>query len=68
MNDQINWAYGLTMTAGNVAGAFIASRMAVNKGANFVRWVIVVVILITAAHLFGLIDFKEMISSAFKTS
>jgi len=68
VNDQINWAYGLTMTVGNVAGALIASRMAVNKGANFVRWVIVVVILITAAQLFGLVNFKEMMSSLFKTS
>ena len=68
MNDQINWAYGLIMTVGNVAGALIASRMAVKKGAKFVRWVIVVVILLTAIHLFNIVNLKELVSSIFPTS
>ncbi|MCF8366495.1 MAG: sulfite exporter TauE/SafE family protein [Bacteroidales bacterium] len=63
LNDQVNWAYGLVMTIGNVAGAFIASRMAVKKGAAFVRWVIIFVILLTSAHLFGIIDIKAIIQS-----
>ncbi len=63
LNDQINWAYGLVMTIGNASGAYIASRMAVNKGAGFVRWVIIVVILLTAAHLFGIINLKHIIQS-----
>ncbi len=63
MNDQINWAYGLVMTIGNVAGAFIASRMAVKKGAAFVRWVIVLVILLTSAHLLGIINIKAIVQS-----
>lgn len=63
MNDQVNWAYGLVMTIGNVAGAFIASRMAVKKGAAFVRWVIIIVILLTSAHLFGIIDIKAIVQS-----
>jgi len=63
INGQINWAYALTMTIGNVSGALIASKMAVNKGANFVRWVIVVVVVITVLHLFGLVDFKILFSS-----
>lgn len=61
-NGQINWAYGLIMTIGNVTGAFIASRMAVNKGAKFVRWVIIVVILLTAVHLFDIVNLKELVS------
>lgn len=63
LNDQVNWAYGLVMTIGNVAGAFVASRMAVKKGAAFVRWVIIAVILLTSAHLFGIIDIKAIIQS-----
>jgi uncharacterized membrane protein YfcA len=63
VNDQVNWAYGLVMTIGNVAGAYIASHMAVKQGANFVRWVIVVVILLTSAHLFGIIDIKAIVES-----
>jgi hypothetical protein len=63
INDQIDWVYGLVMTIGNVIGAFIASRMAVKKGAAFVRYVIIVVILLISAHLFGLIDIKAIVNS-----
>jgi len=63
MNNQINWTYGLIMTIGNVAGAFIASRMAVKKGAAFVRWVIILVIILTSAHLFGVINIKAFVQS-----
>ncbi len=55
---QVNWEYGLTLTVGNVVGAIIASRLAVKKGVNFVRWVIVVVILLTSGHLFGLYNIR----------
>jgi len=61
---QVNWEYGLTLTIGNVIGALVASRMAVKKGVNFVRWVIVVVILLTSGHLFGLYDIKHMAEKA----
>jgi uncharacterized membrane protein YfcA len=61
INDQVNWAYGLILTIGNVVGAFVASRLAVKKGVNFVRWVIVVVILLTSGHLFDLYDIQALI-------
>ncbi len=61
VNDQIHWAYGLMMTFGTVAGSFIAARMAVKKGAAFVKWVMIVFILITAADLFGIVDIKGII-------
>ncbi len=61
---QVNWEYGLTLTVGNVFGALIASRLAVKKGVNFVRWVIVVVILLTSGHLFGLYNIKKLAESA----
>ena len=57
---QVNWEYGLTLTIGNIFGALIASRLAVKKGVNFVRWVIIVVILLTSGHLFGLYDIKSL--------
>jgi uncharacterized membrane protein YfcA len=61
-NHQINWKYGLVLALGNMTGAWIASRMAVKKGVNFVKWVIVVVVLITAGQMFGLYDFKSLIA------
>ncbi len=57
---QINWLYGLVLAIGNVIGALVASRMAVKKGVAFVKWVIVIVVLITAGDMFGLYSFKEI--------
>lgn len=62
-NGMIDYKMGFTLAIGTSLGAYIASRMAVKKGAAFVRWVIVVVILITTADLFGFIDFKELFGS-----
>ncbi|MBN1340211.1 MAG: sulfite exporter TauE/SafE family protein [Bacteroidales bacterium] len=63
LHNQLHLYYGLVLSIGNVAGALIASRLAVQRGANFVRWVIVVIILLTAAQIFGIVD----IHSIFKT-
>ena len=59
--DQVDWLYGLVLAIGNVAGALIASRLAVSKGVDFVKWVIVVVILLTSGQMFGLYDLREFI-------
>jgi len=63
LDKQINWKYGLILTIGTFIGAFVASRLAVSKGVNFVRWVIVIVILLTSAQLFGIFDIKDIFSS-----
>lgn len=60
--NQVNWSYGLYLSIGAVIGALIASRLAVSKGVGFVKWVIVVVILITSADMFGLVDIKSAVS------
>jgi len=59
-NDMIDYKMGFSLAIGTAIGAFVASRMAVKRGAEFVRWVIVVIILLTAAHLFGIVDFGEI--------
>jgi hypothetical protein len=61
LNKQVNWTFGLVHAIGNIIGAFIASRYAMAWGANFVRWVIIVVILVFSADLLGIINIKEMI-------
>jgi len=58
---QVNYGYGLVLAIGNVIGALIASRMAVSKGAGFVRWVIIIVIILTSAHLFKIVDIEQLI-------
>ncbi len=66
LDDQVNWEYGLIMTIGSVIGAFVASRLAVKKGINFIRYVIIAVILLTAGHLFDFIDMQSIFGSIIK--
>lgn len=60
LNDKVYWPYGLIHAIGNVTGAFIASRYALTWGAGFIRWFIIIIILITSADLFGIIDIRSM--------
>lgn len=64
IHDQVHWKYGLIHSVGNIAGAWIASKAAVNKGVSFVRWVIIFVILVFSADLLGLISIKDLISGS----
>ena len=57
---QVNWHYGLILSIGNVLGAFLASRYAVTLGTNFIRYVIIVVILITVLQLLGVYNFASI--------
>ncbi len=59
-NDKVNWQFGLIHSIGNIIGAYVASRWAVTWGAGFIRWFIIVIILITSADLFGVIDIRGM--------
>jgi uncharacterized membrane protein YfcA len=61
-NDQVNYLFGFVLAIGNIIGALIASRFAIKNGANFVRWVIVAVVIFTAANVFGLIDIQTLLS------
>ncbi|MCK9451348.1 MAG: sulfite exporter TauE/SafE family protein [Bacteroidales bacterium] len=65
-NDAVNWKFGLIHAIGNVIGAYAASHIAVQKGAAFVKWVIVVVILLTSAQLLGLYDLSDFIGFMMK--
>lgn len=60
-NDQVNYLYGFVLAIGNIIGAIIASRFAIKNGANFVRWVIVAVVIFTAANVFGIINIESLV-------
>lgn len=62
IHDKINWQFGLIHAIGNMIGAYLASRYAVEWGANFIRWFIIVIILIASADLFGVIDLRGLFS------
>lgn len=61
-NNAVDWKFGLIHAIGNIIGAYIASHMAVQKGITFVKWVIVVVIVLTSGQLIGIYDIGELIS------
>jgi len=52
-NDQVNWLVGLVLAAGNMLGAWVASRMAVKRGAKFVRYLLIGVLVVSAVLLLG---------------
>ncbi|MCF8232092.1 MAG: sulfite exporter TauE/SafE family protein [Bacteroidales bacterium] len=60
--DMINLQYGLVLAAGQVAGAYIGARSAVAQGAGFVRWVMVIFIFFSVAHLTNLINVGELLA------
>ena len=52
-NDQVQWTLGLLLGAGQAAGAWLAAHLAVQRGAEFVRLVVIVIIVLSAAALFA---------------
>jgi len=54
-NGQVNWVLGLILSVGNGAGSWLASRLAVNRGAKFVRGVLIAVLLVVSVQSLGLI-------------
>lgn len=56
-NDQVNYKWGLILACGNMLGAYIATKFAVNWGAKFVRYVLLVILFIASLKLTGIIDY-----------
>jgi hypothetical protein len=53
VNEQVQWTLGLLLGAGQMAGAWVAVRMAVTRGAEFVRLVVIVIVVLSAIALFA---------------
>ena len=51
LNDKVNWAVGFVLAIGNATGAWIASRVSVNKGDGFIKTFLLVVVGIMAIKL-----------------
>ena len=56
MNDQVQWREGLLLASGNMTGAWVATKMAVKRGAVFVRWLLIAVLVVSAIALLGISD------------
>jgi len=56
LNGQVHYGMGLIASVGNIIGGLIASYFAVSWGANFVRWLLILIILLFSLRLLGFID------------
>jgi uncharacterized membrane protein YfcA len=56
INNQVRWGPGLLLAVGNMLGAWIATRVAVEKGAVWVHRLLIAVVVVSAAQLLGLFD------------
>jgi uncharacterized protein len=54
INGQVDYLYGFILTIGNVIGAYSASMLAIQKGAVFVRYFLIVALIASSLKLFGL--------------
>jgi uncharacterized membrane protein YfcA len=53
VNDQVQWTLGLLLGAGQALGAWVAAHFAVRRGAEFVRWAVIVITVGAAIALFA---------------
>ena len=51
LEGKIHWGYGLILAAGNSTGSWIASRLSVRKGDNWIQWFIIVTVIGLAIKL-----------------
>lgn len=56
LNNQVNWLVGLILAAGNMTGARVAAKMAVRKGAVFIRWILIAILIVSSVILLGVSD------------
>jgi uncharacterized membrane protein YfcA len=55
-NDQVNWMIGFILAIGNMLGAWIGARVAVERGAIWVRRFLIIIVIISALNLLGVFD------------
>lgn len=56
VHDQVQWTLGLLLGAGQSLGAWVAAHTAVKRGAEFVRWVVIGIVVLSAVALFAGVD------------
>jgi len=51
LNDKVNWKIGLILAIGNGSGAWVASRVSVNRGDGFIKTFLIIMVVILAIKL-----------------
>lgn len=54
LNNQMDYVLGISLGIGTVIGAYTGSKIALKKGAQFVRYVLLTIIVVSAAKFLGL--------------
>lgn len=52
-HDQVNWLAGLVLAVGNMAGAWLGVHFTIKGGAKYVRYVLILALVIVILNLFG---------------
>jgi uncharacterized membrane protein YfcA len=52
-NDQVDWLLGFIIAIGNMLGAYIAAKLAVERGAVMVHRLLIVIVIVSALNLLG---------------
>ena len=55
LNKQVDYSLGLTLALGNMTGAWIGAKTAIKKGPGFIRYVLILALVLSAVKLFGFI-------------
>jgi uncharacterized membrane protein YfcA len=55
-NGRVQWREGLILAAGSMLGGWVGARFAVEKGAIWVRRLLIAIVLFSTAQLLGVID------------
>lgn len=56
LNGRVQWREGLILALGNVMGAVVGARFAVEQGVEWVRRMLIAIVLFAAAQLLGVFD------------
>jgi len=48
---DINWLYGFYLAGGTVIGAYLGTHLQIKRGHNFVRWILIIVVIIFILRL-----------------
>ncbi len=51
LNHQVNYIFGISMGAGSMIGAWIATQVAIKRGVGFIRWFLLACVFIFAVKL-----------------
>lgn len=52
-HDLIDWKTGLILSCGNMTGAWIGTRLSIKWGARYIRYILLIALILVALKLFG---------------